>query len=355
MARSAASATLATREKEFFMQLGMIGLGRMGANMVRRLAHGGHDCVVFDVSPPAVDALARETQSTGATSLDDFVRKLTAPRAIWLMIPAALVDATVARLAPLLAAGDILIDGGNSYYVDDIRRAQELSAKAIHYVDVGTSGGVFGLERGYCLMIGGEAPIVKRLDPLFATLAPGAGAIGRTPGREGKGGTAEQGYLHCGPNGAGHFVKMVHNGIEYGLMAAYAEGLGILRAANIGKQSHAADAETTPLRNPEHYQYDIDVANVAEVWRRGSVISSWLLDLTANALASDATLAAFAGRVSDSGEGRWTIKAAIDEAVPVPVLTAALYERFSSRGEADFQNKILSAMRFQFGGHAEKA
>jgi 6-phosphogluconate dehydrogenase len=335
------------------MQLGMIGLGRMGANMVRRLIKRGHDCVVFDMSPKAVADLARE-KATGAASREDFVKKLTAPRAIWLMVPAAVVDKTIEGLLPLLDAGDILIDGGNSYYVDDIRRAKELGKRGIHYVDVGTSGGVWGLERGYCMMIGGEKPVVAHLDPIFAELAPGVGDIERTPGRDKTGGTAERGYLHCGANGAGHFVKMVHNGIEYGLMAAYAEGFGILRAANIGKAAHAVDAETTPLRDPEHYQYDLDLPGIAELWRRGSVVASWLLDLTAAALAQDPTLSNFAGRVSDSGEGRWTIKAAIDEAVPAPVLTTALYERFSSRGEADFQNKLLSAMRFQFGGHVEK-
>jgi 6-phosphogluconate dehydrogenase len=335
------------------MQLGMIGLGRMGANMVRRLIGGGHECVVFDRSPKAVQELTA-VKAVGASSLADFVKKLAKPRAVWLMVPAAAVDATIADLLPSLEAGDILIDGGNSYYVDDIRRAQELAAKRIHYVDVGTSGGVWGLERGYCMMIGGEPDVVKHLDPIFARLAPGAGGIDRTPGRERLGGTAEQGYLHCGPNGAGHFVKMVHNGIEYGMMAAYAEGLGILRAANVGKQRHDVDAETTPLRDPEHYQYDLDLRDIAEVWRRGSVIASWLLDLTAAALTEDPALAKFGGRVSDSGEGRWTIKAAIDEAVPAPVLTTALYERFASRGEAEFQNKLLSAMRFQFGGHLEK-
>jgi len=309
---------------------------------------------VYDVSAQAVAALASE-RCVGARSLDDFVAKLAKPRAVWLMIPAALVDETIASLAPLLDAGDVLIDGGNSYYVDDIRRAKELSTQGIHYVDVGTSGGIRGLERGYCLMIGGEAAAVKRLDPVFATLAPGIGSIERTPGREGASATAEHGYLHCGPSGAGHFVKMVHNGIEYGLMAAYAEGIAILRAANVGAKTHDADAETTPLREPGHYLYDIDLAGVAELWRRGSVVSSWLLDLTAAALASDPTLARFAGHVADSGEGRWAIKAAIDEAVPVPVLTAALYGRFASRGEAEFQNKVLSAMRLQFGGHAEKA
>ena len=335
------------------LQLGMIGLGRMGTNMVRRLIKDGHDCVVFDRSMDAVNQLAKE-KTTGSSSLADFVKKLTPPRAIWLMVPAAVVDKSIADLLPLLAKDDILIDGGNSYYVDDIRRAKELAAKGIHYVDVGTSGGVWGLERGYCMMIGGEKEIVNHLDPIFATLGPGIGNISRTPGREKLGGTSEQGYLHCGPNGAGHFVKMVHNGIEYGLMAAYAEGLGILRSANIGKQQHEIDAETTPLRDPEHYQYDLNLADITEVWRRGSVIASWLLDLTANSLVEDPNLAKFAGRVSDSGEGRWTIKAAIDEGVPTPVLTTALYERFSSRGEADYQNKLLSAMRYQFGGHIEK-
>jgi len=335
------------------MQLGMIGLGRMGANMVRRLIGGGHQCVVFDMSPKAVTDLTAE-KALGSSSLADLVKKLAKPRAVWLMVPAAVVDQTIADLLPSLAAGDILIDGGNSYYIDDIRRAKELAARQIHYVDVGTSGGVWGLERGYCMMIGGEPGVVKHLDPIFARLAPGVGEIARTPGRQQLGGTAENGYLHCGPNGAGHFVKMVHNGIEYGLMAAYAEGLSILRAANVGKQSHDVDAETTPLRNPEHYQYDLDLRDVTEVWRRGSVISSWLLDLTASALTADPSLANFGGRVSDSGEGRWTIKAAIDEAVPTPVLTTALYERFSSRGEAEFQNKLLSAMRFAFGGHHEK-
>jgi 6-phosphogluconate dehydrogenase len=335
------------------MQLGMIGLGRMGANMVRRLIRNNHECVVFDVAPKAVEALAKE-KAVGAASVADFVRKLEKPRAVWLMVPAAVVDKTIAGLLPHLEAGDIVIDGGNSYYVDDIRRAKELATKGIHYVDVGTSGGVWGLERGFCMMIGGEPATVKHLDPIFNTLAPGAGTIERTPGREKKGGTAERGYLHCGENGAGHFVKMVHNGIEYGLMAAYAEGLGILRAANVGKKQHEIDAETTPLRDPEHYAYDLDLPDIAEVWRRGSVIASWLLDLTATALIADPALAKFAGRVSDSGEGRWTIKAAIDEAVPAPVLTTALYERFSSRGEADFQNRLLSAMRYEFGGHLEK-
>jgi 6-phosphogluconate dehydrogenase len=336
------------------MQLGMIGLGRMGANMVRRLLRAGHQCVVFDRSPQVVEGLVKE-KAVGAPSLADIVKKLDRPRAVWLMVPAAVVDATIADLLPHLEPGDILIDGGNSYYVDDIRRARELATKQVHYVDVGTSGGVWGLERGYCMMIGGPEPAVRRLDPVFKALAPGVGDIPRTPGREQRGGTAEQGYLHCGPSGAGHFVKMVHNGIEYGVMAAYAEGLGVLRGANIGKHGDAVDAETTPLRDPEHYQYDINLPDVTEVWRRGSVIASWLLDLTAAALVKDAALADFAGRVSDSGEGRWTIKAAIDEAVPVPVLTTALYERFSSRGEADFQDKLLSAMRFQFGGHLEKA
>jgi 6-phosphogluconate dehydrogenase len=336
------------------MQIGMIGLGRMGANMARRLLKRGHQCVVFDMSPKAVEELAAE-KAVGSSSLADFVKKLTKPRAVWLMVPAAVVDKTIADLLPHLEADDILIDGGNSYYIDDIRRAKELAPKGIHYVDVGTSGGVWGLERGYCMMIGGEQDVVKHLDPIFATLAPSIGDIPRTPGRERVGGTAEQGYLHCGPNGAGHFVKMVHNGIEYGIMAAYAEGLGVLRAANVGKQKHEVDAETTPLRDPEHYQYDLNLPDIAEVWRRGSVIASWLLDLTANALLVDPTLSKFAGRVSDSGEGRWTIKAAIDEAVPAHVLTAALYERFSSRGEADFADKLLSAMRYEFGGHLEKS
>jgi 6-phosphogluconate dehydrogenase len=335
------------------MQLGMIGLGRMGANMVRRLIGGGHECVVFDVSPQAVADLARE-KAIGASSLADFVKKLFRPRAVWLMVPAAVVDRTIADLVPLLEKGDVLIDGGNSYYVDDIRRAEELAPKGIHYVDVGTSGGVWGLERGYCMMIGGEADVVKRLDPLFKRLAPGRGDAPRTPGREKAGGTAEEGYLHCGPNGAGHFVKMVHNGIEYGLMAAYAEGLNVLKHANIGKAGREVDAETTPLRNPEHYRYDLNLPDIAEVWRRGSVIASWLLDLTASALLADPALAKFSGRVSDSGEGRWTILAAVDEGVPAEVLTAALYERFASRGEAEFQNKVLSAMRYGFGGHLEK-
>jgi len=336
------------------MQLGMIGLGRMGANMVHRLLAGNHQCVVFDRSPKAVEELTR-AKAMGASSIADFVKKLQTPRAVWLMVPAAAVDATINDLVPLLSSGDILIDGGNSYYVDDIRRATELTPKGIHYVDVGTSGGVWGRERGYCLMIGGEPAVVKHLDPIFATLAPGAGSIPRTPGREAVDGTAERGYLHCGPNGGGHFVKMVHNGIEYGIMAAYAEGLGILHSANIGKRSHEVDAETTPLRDPEHYQYDFNLPDIAEVWRRGSVVASWLLDLSASALIKDPALKAFQGRVSDSGEGRWTIKAAIDEAVPAHVLSSALYERFSSRGEADFADKLLSAMRYEFGGHVEKS
>jgi 6-phosphogluconate dehydrogenase len=336
------------------MQIGMIGLGRMGANMARRLLAGGHQCVAFDRSTKAVEELTR-AKAVGASSIGDLVTRLETPRAIWLMVPAAAVDATLNDLLPHLTPGDILIDGGNSYYVDDIRRAQELAQKGIHYVDVGTSGGVWGRERGYCLMIGGEATVVTHLDPIFAQLAPGSGDIPRTAGRETIRGTAEQGYLHCGPNGAGHFVKMVHNGIEYGLMAAYAEGLGILRSANAGKQARGVDAETTPLRFPEHYQYDLDLRDITEVWRRGSVIASWLLDLTAAALIKDPALSGFAGQVSDSGEGRWTINAAIDEAVPVPVLSAALYQRFSSRGEADFQDRLLSAMRFQFGGHLEKS
>jgi 6-phosphogluconate dehydrogenase len=337
------------------MQIGMIGLGRMGANMVRRLLKGGHQCVVFDMSPKAVQELVEE-KAVGSSSLADFVKKLSKPRAVWLMVPAAVVDKSIADLLPHLERDDILIDGGNSYYIDDIRRAKELAPKGIHYVDVGTSGGVWGLERGYCMMIGGEDTVVKHLDPIFARLAPGMGnEIPRTPGREKVGGTAEQGYLHCGPNGGGHFVKMVHNGIEYGIMAAYAEGLGVLRSANVGKQKREIDAETTPLRDPEHYQYDLNLPDIAEVWRRGSVIASWLLDLTAAALIQDPALKKFEGRVSDSGEGRWTIKAAIDEAVPAHVLTAALYERFSSRGEAYFADKLLSAMRYEFGGHLEKS
>jgi 6-phosphogluconate dehydrogenase len=334
------------------VQLGMIGLGRMGANMARRLLAGGHQVVAFDRSPNAIAGL-KEDGAVGASSLADLVDKLETPRAIWLMVPAAVVDSTIADLLPHLAPGDILIDGGNSYYVDDIRRAQELAVRDIHYVDVGTSGGVWGRERGYCLMIGGEPDVVRHLDPLFARLAPGIGDIARTPGRNGNASTAERGYLHCGPNGAGHFVKMVHNGIEYGLMAAYAEGLGVLRAANVGRSSRAVDAETTPLRAPALYQYDLDLRDITEVWRRGSVVASWLLDLTAASLMKDPALSEFSGRVSDSGEGRWTINAAIDEGVPVPVLSAALYQRFSSRGEADFEDRVLSAMRYEFGGHRE--
>jgi 6-phosphogluconate dehydrogenase len=334
------------------MKIGMVGLGRMGANMVRRLVRGGHACVVWNRSPAAVETLAREG-AIGAASLEDFVTRLEKPRTVWLMVPAAAVDATLDALVPQLAAGDVVVDGGNSYYRDDIERAKRLRASGLHYVDCGTSGGVWGLERGYCLMIGGEADVVRRLGPIFATLAPGAGSISRTPG--GIGGTAEEGYLHCGPNGAGHFVKMVHNGIEYGLMAAYAEGLNILRHANVGRQARTSDAETTPLRNAEYYAYDFDLAAIAEVWRRGSVVASWLLDLTAVALAKDPALARFTGRVSDSGEGRWTLDAAIDEAVPAHVLAAALLERFASRGESEFQDRVLSAMRFEFGGHVEKA
>jgi 6-phosphogluconate dehydrogenase len=326
----------------------------MGANMVRRLLKAGHECVVFDLSPKAVQELVEE-RAVGSSSLEDFVKKLTKPRAVWLMVPAAVVDRTIADVLPHLERDDILIDGGNSYYIDDIRRAGELAPRAIHYVDVGTSGGVWGLERGYCMMIGGEPGVVKHLDPIFAALAPGLGNIPRTPGREQTGGTAERGYLHCGPNGAGHFVKMVHNGIEYGLMAAYAEGFGILHSANIGKHEHAVDAETTPLREPQHYQYDFNLQDIAELWRRGSVVASWLLDLQAIALLKDPHLSRFSGRVSDSGEGRWTIKAAIDEAVPAHVLTTALYERFSSRGESEFADKLLSAMRYEFGGHLEKS
>jgi 6-phosphogluconate dehydrogenase len=335
------------------MQLGMIGLGRMGANMVRRLIKNGHQCVVYDRTAATVQQLAGDG-ATGSTSLDDFVKKLNKPRAVWLMVPAGVVDATLHELTSKLDVGDIVIDGGNSYYIDDIRRAKELSAKGIHYVDVGTSGGVWGLERGYCQMIGGETDIVKHLDPIFKTLAPGRGNVERTPGRDKVGGTAEEGYLHCGPSGGGHFVKMVHNGIEYGVMAAYAEGLNILKHANVGKLDHETDAETTPLRNPEHYQYDFNLADVTEVWRRGSVIASWLLDLTAISLLEQPTLERYSGRVSDSGEGRWTIIAAIESGAPAPVLTESLYERFTSRGEADFASKILSAMRFQFGGHIEK-
>ncbi len=336
------------------MQIGMIGLGRMGANMVRRLMRGGHQCVVYDRNAEAVQSLAGEG-AMGASSLQEFVAKLETPRAVWLMVPAAVVDSTLNDLTQHLEANDIVIDGGNSYYIDDIRRARELKAKGIHYVDVGTSGGVWGMERGYCQMIGGETETVRQLDPIFKTLAPGRGEIPRTPGREGVGGTAEDGYLHCGASGAGHFVKMVHNGIEYGLMAAYAEGLNILRHANVGKQDRSVDAETTPLRNPVHYQYDFDLTDITEVWRRGSVIASWLLDLTASALLKQPQLEKFSGRVSDSGEGRWTITAAIEEGAPAPVLSAALYQRFTSRGEDDFAARVLSAMRFEFGGHVERA
>jgi 6-phosphogluconate dehydrogenase len=335
------------------VQLGMVGLGRMGANMTRRLLRSGHECVVYDMSPKAVQELVRD-KAVGSASLGELTQSLKKPRAVWLMVPAAVVDKTIADVVPHLERGDILIDGGNSYYIDDIRRAKELSAKGIHYVDVGTSGGVWGLERGYCMMIGGETDVVKHLDPIFSALAPGRGNIARTPGRPPDSGTAENGYLHCGPNGGGHFVKMVHNGIEYGVMAAYAEGLAVLKAANVGKADHAVDAETTPLREREHYQYDFNLAEITEVWRRGSVIASWLLDLSAAALIKDPALSGFAGRVSDSGEGRWTIKAAIDEGVPAHVLSSALYERFSSRGEAEFANKVLSAMRYEFGGHVEK-
>ena len=335
------------------MQIAMIGLGRMGANMVRRLLKGGHQCVVFNRTPEPVEELAK-VGAIGATSLADLVKRMTKPRAIWLMVPVALVDELVADVLPHLEPGDVLVDGGNSYYVDDIRRAKELAAKQIQYVDCGTSGGVMGLERGYCLMIGGPKEAVQRLEPVFKTLAPGMGHIPRTPGRDTLGGTAEQGYLHCGPTGAGHFVKMIHNGIEYGLMAAYAEGMNILANADVGKRDHAADAETTPLRNPDEYRFDFNLRDIAELWRRGSVVSSWLLDLTATALLKDPTLSKFEGRVSDSGEGRWTIKAAIDESVPAPVLSAALYSRFSSRGEAEFADKLLSAMRLEFGGHVEK-
>jgi 6-phosphogluconate dehydrogenase len=335
------------------MQLGMIGLGRMGANMVRRLMHGGHQCVVWDQNHASVAALAGDG-ATGAASLGEFLKALQPPRAVWLMIPAVFVDATLADLSAGMESGDIVIDGGNSYYIDDIRRAKELAPKGLHYVDVGTSGGVWGLERGFCQMIGGEAAIVRHLDPIFKTLAPGRGNADRTPGREKAPGTAEEGYLYCGPSGAGHFVKMVHNGIEYGMMAAYAEGLNILKHANAGKGSKEADAETAPMRNPENYQYDLNLADIAEVWRRGSVVASWLLDLTAIALFQQSDLAGFSGRVSDSGEGRWTITAAIDESTPAPVLSAALYQRFSSRGEEDFADKLLSAMRYQFGGHVER-
>lgn len=335
------------------MQIGMVGLGRMGANMTRRLIGAGHECVVFDVSEKAVESLVEE-KAVGSSSLADLVKKLKKPRAIWMMVPAGVVDETVEKLTPLLTEGDILIDGGNSYYIDDIRRAKELKPKGIHYVDVGTSGGVWGYERGYCQMIGGEKEIVSHLDPIFAALSPDSDSVSPTPGRKPGQGTADQGYLHCGPAGAGHFVKMVHNGIEYGIMAAYAEGLNVLRGASIGKHTQDSDAETTPLRNPEHYQYEFDLAEVSEVWRRGSVIGSWLLDLTAGALMKDPKLDAFSGHVSDSGEGRWTVKASIDEGVPSPVLTAALHERFSSRGNADYANRVLSAMRYAFGGHEEK-
>jgi 6-phosphogluconate dehydrogenase len=337
------------------MQLGMIGLGRMGANMVRRLVRAGHELVVFDVSPRAVEGMARE-KAVGSASIQDLVGKLRRPRAVWMMVPAAVVDRTIADLAPHLERDDTIVDGGNSYYVDDLRRARELAPRGVHYVDVGTSGGVFGLDRGYCQMIGGDDAAVRRLDPIFSALAPGIASAPRTPGREerAKGGTAEQGYLHCGPSGAGHFVKMVHNGIEYGLMAAYAEGLNILRGASAGNRPTEVDAETTPLRDPDHYRYDFDLAEVTELWRRGSVVGSWLLDLAAGALLADQRLERFAGRVSDSGEGRWTIHAAIDEGVPAPVLTTALYERFASRGEADFADRVLSALRHAFGGHEEK-
>jgi 6-phosphogluconate dehydrogenase len=334
------------------MQIGMIGLGRMGGNMVRRLMRGGHQCVVYDHGPAHVKALADEG-ATGANSLENFLEQLVKPRVVWLMVPAGAVDSTLHELSSRMDRGDIVIDGGNSYYIDDIRRSQELAGKGIEYVDVGTSGGVWGLDRGYCQMIGGAPAAVKHLDPIFQTLAPGRGEIARTPGRERASGTAEEGYLHCGPPGAGHFVKMVHNGIEYGLMAAYAEGLNILKHANAGKSARKLDAETSPLRNPEHYQYDFNLADVTEVWRRGSVVASWLLDLTAISLLEQPDLARFSGHVSDSGEGRWTLAAAIDESTPVPVLSAALYERFSSRGESEFANRLLSAMRYQFGGHAE--
>jgi 6-phosphogluconate dehydrogenase len=335
------------------MELGMIGLGRMGTNMVRRLLRAGHRCVAYDVHPETVQTLVQEG-AIGAASLAEFVQKLSKPRHLWLMIPAAVVEPTLGMIVPLLQRDDVIIDGGNSYYHDDIRRASELSTKGIHYLDVGTSGGVWGAQRGYCLMIGGDEAVVKRLDPLFATLAPGIAAAPRTPGREKTGGTAEHGYLHCGPSGAGHFVKMVHNGIEYGIMASYAEGLNILHHANAGKQQRAVDAETTPLRHPEEYCYNLNLADIAEVWRRGSVIASWLLDLAALALSDNPDLSNFTGRVSDSGEGRWTIAAAIDESVPAPVLSAALYERFGSRGEAGFADKLLSALRHEFGGHDEK-
>ncbi len=337
------------------MQLGMVGLGRMGANMAQRLGASGHECVVFDRSPKVVEETANHKGITPSSSIEEMISKLVKPRAVWLMIPAGAVEETIAQIVPHLDAGDILIDGGNSYYVDDIRRTKELAQKGIEYVDVGTSGGVWGLERGYCMMIGGAEQIVQHLDPIFRAIAPGKGDIALTPGRETLGGTSEEGYLHCGSNGGGHFVKMVHNGIEYGMMAAYAEGLGVLRAANIGKHTEEIDAETTPLRDPDLYQYDFNLTDVAEVWRRGSVISSWLLDLAATALVEDPQLSKFSGHVSDSGEGRWTIKAGIDEGVPTPILTTALYTRFSSRGEADFSNKILSALRYEFGGHLEKS
>jgi len=336
------------------MELGMIGLGRMGTNMVRRLMRAGHRCVVYDIHQDTVQALAGEG-AIGASSLEDFIKKTQSPRTVWMMVPAGVVDATLQNLVPLLEREDVVIDGGNSYYHDDIRRAAELKLKGVHYVDAGTSGGVWGADRGYCLMIGGEEDVVQRIDPIFAALAPSIDSAPRTPGREKVGGTAEHGYLHCGPSGAGHFVKMVHNGIEYGIMASYAEGLNILHHANAGKQQQTVDAETTPLRHPEEYQYDLNLADIAEVWRRGSVISSWLLDLAAMSLLDSPDLGKFAGRVSDSGEGRWTITAAIDESVPAPVLSAALYERFSSRGEDTFADKMLSALRFQFGGHEEKA
>ena len=335
------------------MELGMIGLGRMGTNMARRLMKAGQHCVVYDLQPEAVEAIAKEG-AVGVTSLKDLVSKLKPPRTVWMMVPAAVVEPTLQTLIPLLERDDVIIDGGNSYYLDDLRRAAELKPKGIHYVDVGTSGGVWGSERGYCLMIGGDETVVRRIDPIFIALAPNIKEAPRTPGREKVGGTAEHGYLHCGPSGAGHFVKMVHNGIEYGIMASYAEGLNILRHANIGKQQRTADAETAPLRHPEHYPYDLNLADITEVWRRGSVIASWLLDLAATSLLESPDLAKFAGRVSDSGEGRWTIAAAIDESVPAPVLTAALYERFSSRGEGDFADKVLSALRYEFGGHVEK-
>ena len=335
------------------MQIGMIGLGRMGAGMVRRLLRSGHECVVYDTSAEHVSSLAGEG-AIGASSLADFVEKLHEPRAIWLMVPAAVVDKSLNDLAPLIKADDIIIDGGNSYYIDDIRRAKALLSRGIHYVDVGTSGGVWGMDRGYCLMIGGETEVVAQLEPIFKSLAPGRGDIAPTPGRDKSSSTAENGYLHCGPSGAGHFVKMIHNGIEYGLMAAYAEGLNILHHANVGKRDHAVDAETTPLRHPEHYQYDFNLADISELWRRGSVIASWLLDLTASALLKQPDLRTFSGHVSDSGEGRWTIAAAIEESAPAPVLSAALYQRFTSRGEDDFANRLLSALRFEFGGHVEK-